>query len=376
MTSNRSAALVIAWLGLAGLASAMGIGRFAFTPALPLMQAADGLTLVQGGWLASVNYAGYLIGALLCIWLPSRPALWARVGLLLVAIVTLAMAAGDHFALWLLWRLLAGLASAFVLVGLSAWCLGQLAALNRSDLAGLIYAGVGVGVALAGLVGMGAGLYALASAWFWVSLGVLALLVWLIGRSRLAHELPDPVGKTSAVSAHFSADHWRLIVCYGIFGIGYILPATFLPAMARDQLGDPALFGWIWPVFGAAAALSTLLVARFAGHFPPRRIWALAAIVMTVGVALPVLSQGMASLMISALCVGGTFMVMTMAGMQEARTQGGARLIAAMTSSFAAGQIAGPLLVNLAHGSLVWPSLAGATLLLVSVVLLLFRATR
>src|SRR5690606_33581395 len=141
MTSNRTAGLMIAWLGLAGLASAMGIGRFAFTPALPLMQTTDGLTLVQGGWLASVNYAGYLVGALLCIWLPTRPAFWARAGLLVVALVTLAMTVGDHFSLWLLWRFVAGCASAFVLVGLSAWCLGRLTQLGQPQLAGLIYAG-------------------------------------------------------------------------------------------------------------------------------------------------------------------------------------------------------------------------------------------
>ena len=52
--------------------------------------------------------------------------------------------------------------------------------------------------------------------------------------------------------------------------------------------------------------------------------------------------------MLSASLVGGTFMVVTMAGIQEARRVAGAHarpLIAAMTSAFAVGQIAGPLLV-------------------------------
>ena len=55
------------WTGLIGLAVAMGIGRFAFTPLLPLMQHDAGVSLVQGGWLATANYAGYLIGASICI---------------------------------------------------------------------------------------------------------------------------------------------------------------------------------------------------------------------------------------------------------------------------------------------------------------------
>ena len=65
-----------AWaLGLAGLLSlavAMGIGRFAFTPLLPLMQE-EGLALADGGRLASSNYAGYLHGALSCVFANPNP---------------------------------------------------------------------------------------------------------------------------------------------------------------------------------------------------------------------------------------------------------------------------------------------------------------
>ena len=60
----------IAFTGLAALAVAMGIGRFAFTPVLPMMQGEGRLTLAQGGWLASANYVGYLAGALLAMFVP------------------------------------------------------------------------------------------------------------------------------------------------------------------------------------------------------------------------------------------------------------------------------------------------------------------
>ena len=53
------APVLIAIAGLVALATAMGIGRFAFTPLLPMMQE-HGLTVAQGGWLASANYVGYL----------------------------------------------------------------------------------------------------------------------------------------------------------------------------------------------------------------------------------------------------------------------------------------------------------------------------
>jgi Uncharacterised MFS-type transporter YbfB len=74
---------------------------------------------------------------------------------------------------------------------------------------------------------------------------------------------------------------------------------------------------------------------------------------MALGVCLPVFLSGLGGVMLAALCVGGTFMVNTMAGMQEARAVAGAdatRLTAAMTAAFALGQIAGPILVSYAVG--------------------------
>jgi predicted MFS family arabinose efflux permease len=120
--------------------------------------------------------------------------------------------------------------------------------------------------------------------------------------------------------------------------------------MARQAIADPVLFGWAWPAFGSAALASTLLAGWLSAHLSNRRIWALAHAVMAVGVATPVLLPGMAGIAISALCVGGTFMVATMTGMQEARAlapERASQLIAAMTTAFALGQILGPLLVSL-----------------------------
>jgi len=74
---------------------------------------------------------------------------------------------------------------------------------------------------------------------------------------------------------------------------------------------------------------------------------------MAVGVALPVVFPGITAIMLAALLVGGTLVVITMIGIQEARVAGGPqapKLIAAMTTAFAVGQIAGPISVSgLAH---------------------------
>src|SRR4051812_8651007 len=144
---ERHPASVPAWagalVGLAALAVAIGIGRFAFTPILPMMQQDFGLSVSEGGWLASANYLGYLIGGLSAIGMRIRPATAIRTGLLAIGLSTLAMGLEHRFVLWIALRTLAGIASAWVLVFVSAWALERLAVLGRSDLSGAVYAGVG-----------------------------------------------------------------------------------------------------------------------------------------------------------------------------------------------------------------------------------------
>src|SRR5258706_12897178 len=148
----------IALAGLAALAVAMGIGRFAFTPILPMMledavvsAAGGGLTVAGGGWLASANYLGYLAGALWAGAASVRAAVAIRAGLVAIALSTLAMALDAGFGAWALLRFAAGVASAWVLVHTSSWCLERLIPLGRPILAGVLFAGVGTGVALAGV---------------------------------------------------------------------------------------------------------------------------------------------------------------------------------------------------------------------------------
>jgi hypothetical protein len=151
------------------------------------------------------------------------------------------------------------------------------------------------------------------------------------------------------------------------------VPATFLPAMARQLASDPLVFGLTWPLFGLAAALSVAAVARWLAHWPRAKVWAVAQGTMALGTALPLATLSLWSLAASAVLVGGTFMVATMAGLQLAREQTPANptpLLARMTVAFAAGQIAGPLLVRVlgpgtwaGWDALAWANAAATVLL-------------
>jgi predicted MFS family arabinose efflux permease len=268
------------------------------------------------------------------------------VGLAVIGLSTLGMALRDGFLLWLVLRTVAGVASAWVLVFVSTWSLERLSALGRLALSGVVYAGVGAGIVLAGLAclaGMNSGASSSAA---WAVLGLASLAAAAVVWPAFGSETGAAGAVPPRAQSRRSGDFWRLVICYGAYGFGYIIPGTFLPVMAKEIVSDPLLFGWAWPVFGAAAVASTLLVARAAPRLTHRRAWAISHLVMAAGVVVPLLLPGLAGILVAALCVGGTFVVITQVGMQEARAIAGAgarTLIAAMTSAFALGQIVGPL---------------------------------
>lgn len=344
--ASRHAAWGVGLAGLLSLALAMGVGRFAFTPLLPLMVRAGQLDVGMGGWLAAANHAGYLLGALTAARLALAPQRLGLLGLAIMALGTAAMGLAGTGPLWLGLRFVAGVASAWVMVSTSAWCLARLAQLGWPAGAGVVYAGVGVGIACAGLL---CWQVPASPAALWLQLGIgslagLGVVAALVPRASL-----QGAAAVAAVEPHRGAGLPRgLVLCYGVLGFGYVVPATFLPALARSVVDDPAVFGAAWPVFGLAAALSTLWAALALHRVARRRVLAGSHLLMAVGCLLPVLHLSVSTVMVAALLVGGTFMVASLAGLQEAHALAAgrppARAMGRMTTAFAVGQLAGPAL--------------------------------
>ncbi|MBI3523968.1 MAG: YbfB/YjiJ family MFS transporter [Betaproteobacteria bacterium] len=373
-------ALAVTLTGLAGLATAMGIGRFAFTPLMPLMQERFGMTLAQGGLLASANYAGYLAGALLCFALNPAPRASARIGLCAVALFTGVMGVIDSWLAWMIFRFFAGVASAFVFVGISAYTLSVLAPEQRSSLSGWVYAGVGVGIGLAGLIALASAAAQGSPDSAWLVLGlVTALTAWAVWTPLSLAPVSTPA-QSAQVTFVYGVEAWQLIFSYGAIGYGYIIPATFLPAVARSLINDPTVFGWTWPLFGLSAALSTILTTKLFRRTAPRKVWTWSQLVMAIGVAVPAIHMSLWSILVSAVCVGSTIMVLTMGGMREAQRISGTsapRLMAVMTAAFATGQVLGPLTVSaatMANNATRIPSLIAAAMLLIGMLALLVKA--
>ncbi len=372
--------LRFAFSGMALLAISLGIGRFLLTPLLPIMQADAGLSLVGGGWLASVNNLGYLAGALLCtvVALPPRQAL--RWGLVAIALSTAGMGLAHGMLLWLVWRLIAGIAAAILVVHGIAWSMRHLQASGDPMLEALVFTGTGVGIVVSGLVVAGIQPWGVSSAASWIGFGlacaVVTALIW--------HTLDSPYPTATAhikaaMTVKPSGPTWTLIAAYGLIGFGYVIPATFLPVIAGERLHLPALREWFWPLYGAATIGLTLLLPRILRRIGNRLALAGTCLSMIVGIALILAWPSILGLTLATVLIGGVLMPIVMVVMREARLlapHDHTRLIAALTTAFGIGQILGPLTAaRLAawQGNFNLPLLLAALTLVVALGLALVR---
>ena len=378
-------AVRVALAGLIALAVAMGIGRFAFTPILPMMLHDGVVDLHAASWLASANYLGYLSGAVLCtlqprIWgrLPGLPAVNApsmtRIGLVATTVLTLAMALPAPLA-WPVLRFAAGIASALVFVYSSGWCLTQIAARGEAALGGLMFAGPGIGIVASGLLASAMVALQWPASAAWVVFAGLALVlsaaVWRVFRPGAIGVLPAAAttgsagpspspGSASAVDAaassvptHSRAEVATLAVAYGLAGFGYIVTATFLPVIARGALPNSAWLDLFWPIFGAGVILGALLATRVRVSGDLRLVLAAAYVIQAIGIGIGLLAPTTAGFAIGSFLLGLPFTAITYFAMQEVRRLRPAQLSSTtglVTATWSLGQTLGPPVVAVLLG--------------------------
>uniref|UniRef100_E1T4F3 Major facilitator superfamily MFS_1 n=1 Tax=Burkholderia sp. (strain CCGE1003) TaxID=640512 RepID=E1T4F3_BURSG len=363
------------------LAVALGVGRFAFTPLLPLMLHGGAfgqppIDIQHGGWLASFNYAGYFVGALTCAALRVEPARVVRAGLASTVLLTLAMGVTSQFWIWAVVRFVAGAVSAWTFVFASQWGLRRLAELGQPAWSGVIYTGPGVGIVGTGLLVSAAGGYGATAGWIGFGLisAVLAAVVWpafgsgttsaggTTGTTRAARaagptgptgptesprtgespgtagttkstgttaSLENPLSRTTiaatarpvsdSIPATHRADAFWLVALYGVPGFGYIITATFLPVIARHALPGSPWPDLFWPMFGAALMVGALLAARLPLHLDNRVLLAGSYVLQAVGIALGIVWPTAGGFSLGSILIGVPFTAITLFAMREAR---------------------------------------------------------
>ncbi|MGQ7818296.1 YbfB/YjiJ family MFS transporter [Metapseudomonas furukawaii] len=326
---------------------AMGVGRFALTPQLPHLIAEGQVGLTAAGLVAAANYLGYLVGALdaLNARTPRQARLRLSGGLWACVLLTLASVPAEGFWLHALLRFGLGVASAWVLVIVTGLSQRLAADTGRPRLGSLVFAGPALGVILTGLLALELNLRGQGSAALWLAFGVLALVLTLLVQPLLPSPVPSapPQGPARARPRAFHA----LLGAYGLVGLGYIIPATFLSQMAAARFHGQWQADLFWPAFGLAAALGVMLVSlRPQSGGGTRRTLVMALWLQALG-TLACTLPGLAGLTLGVILCGGPFLAGMQLVMQYAREldpAGHARNVGLLTAAFALGQLAGPLL--------------------------------
>ncbi|ESY86611.1 YbfB/YjiJ family MFS transporter [Mesorhizobium australicum] len=374
MTSPQSTALRYAFAGMIAMAVAMGIGRFVYTPILPGMMEELHLSPADAGWIASANYLGYLVGALVAAgsWAHRRERLLMLGALGASAVLAASMGLTDAMAAFVAIRFLAGLASAFVMVFMASIVFSHIAAVGRGDLQAWHFGGVGLGIAISAammavLVTEHAGW---AQGWLWsgaISACGFVAVGLLVNQGPLTN---GEVRREPALPKDRSL--MKVIVAYGLFGFGYVVTATFLVAIVRQAGGSRVFEAVVWMVAGLAGFPSVWLWQKIAARIGLYAAYALGCFVEVVGVTASVAAGGRIGPLLGGVLLGGTFIAITALGLQAARQQAPAsprRIFALMTASFGLGQIIGPIAAGLlaqASGDFFLASIVAAAVLVVS----------
>lgn len=322
------------------LAAAMGIGRFAYTPIMPLMTAQTALSPHTAGQLATANYTGYLAGAVAATVLPrlahSRTVLLTSLTVITVSLP--AMALTTTVPMWLALRTIAGLGSALAFV---VAVNGLLDVAPRH--AGWGLGGVGIGIASSAAL-----VLALPADWrlAWWSVGVLAALLSVPAWWTRPGPRPAAVGVTRP---GYGSRFWLLFGGYTLEGIGYIIAATFLVAAMAQHSPGP-IGGVAWLVVGLSVIPSAVVWDRVTARWSHPALLTVALLLQAAGIALACFGTTAAATL-GAVLFGGTFIGVSSLALAYGRRLGVPGAVAVLTAGYSAGQIVGPLMVGpLLHG--------------------------
>ncbi|WP_354570279.1 YbfB/YjiJ family MFS transporter [Glaciihabitans sp. UYNi722] len=347
-TTSASTGWGVALRTGAALAAAMGVGRFVFTPVLPLMEAQAHLAPASASAIATSNYLGYLVGAILGIVFPiisrSRNALRISAVALIISLAVMPLTV--DVATWVMIRGVAGIASAVIFMVAGNTILTKLAS-TKPHIVGWAYGGVGAGIAMSGiLVAVVSSVSDWRASW-WSAAALTALLLavgWFVGES-----VPRTgVTETTAESDQAIPSHRRsfiILACSYFFeGAGYIVAGTFLVA-AVSATGPAWLGGSVWTIVGAAALPSCAAWTWLSLHGSRPTLLTAALVLQAVGIALPSISGAAAPAIVSAVLFGATFVGITTLSLATGRHLRVPRAIAILTAGYGIGQVVGPLIV-------------------------------
>ncbi|KWV46494.1 hypothetical protein AS156_01505 [Bradyrhizobium macuxiense] len=315
--SSHQAAGGPVWLsaaaGLCASLVGLGLARFAYTPLIPALIAAKWFTPAEAVYLGAANLAGYLAGALIARDLGARiGSVWALRGTMVLAAITCFACAVPISFIWFFgFRFLAGASGGVIMVLAATAILPHTAPSKRGFVGGVIFAGVGLGVAASGTLVPLLLRQGLMQAWY--GLGMLSALLTLVSWRAWPTDVPAAQdGEEHHGKVHGNAHGARsplvlmLSLEYGLNALALVPHMVFLVDFVARGLGQGIAAGsHYWVLYGLGAVVGPLL----AGHLADRSGFAaalrVAFLIEAMAVALPAVSSSPAALILSSIVVGG-----------------------------------------------------------------------
>ena len=327
---------------IVALASAMGLGRFAYTQLLPPMVEQLHLSALAAAWIAAANFVGYLAGALVAAYLCARfnERRVALAGLLSLAL-TLALTASSGAVPWLVvTRFVAGVESAVIFVGVGILLFETM---ERAT-AMIAFGGIGIGIFFgAGLLTPIVSQGPWEHGWYAIALAALAstIVAW-----RLIPPFASRVATGIAITGGLSL---RLVdASYFLQGVGYIVFATFAVLYLTERGDSHAAASSAWLAVGAGATFGPWLSGIFAKSLGARAgliVFQVIEAVATVAFALGPLPASIVAAFVFGVCFPTNAPLSTLMYL-DLDPRDGARGLGWLTFVFSIGQIVGPLIAG------------------------------
>lgn len=334
--------------GICALIITVGLARFAYTPLLPIMNKEAGLSLLAGGWLATFNYIGYIIGALIAANLSDLALKYKIYKVCLVVSVasTAAMGMTTDLTMWALLRFISGATSVAGMLIASGLIMNWLMRKGMQQELGLHFTGLGLGIVVSGaaIILMTAHLN-WAEQWYWMA--TIALLffppAWLW--------MPQPVRapqdvKSDATSVKASPSWMKILIAfYFCTGFGYAIGATFIVAILGKFEFFAQIGSVVWIIVGAAAIPSSFIWDKIARSSSTITALIVANVLETLAIVVPRFTDDTLVNVLGAILFGSTFVgivSLTLALVGRHFPANPAKAMAKLTISYGIAQIIAP----------------------------------
>ncbi|MDY3204974.1 MAG: YbfB/YjiJ family MFS transporter [Arcobacter sp.] len=346
---NRNDNLSIIIGGIFAIITGVGVARFAFTSLIPSMLE-NYLDITFAGILASLNFAGYLTGSILSVFIKdiNQKVMLFRFGLVLAVLTTFVLAFSTNETYWIIARIIAGFAGAMGLVVGSAIVMTKLQIESKTKAMGIHFSGIGFSILTTDLLNR----YILSSggtwqdAWMYLAIFGAILSVYSIYILSFDKMVKQNVVKHKFDTSIFTVFVILLIMAYFTEGVGFVVQGTFLPDIINNLPGLAGYGNLTWTLVGLAGIPSCIIWMRLAHKYGSVNIIIIALLIQMVGILIPTFTSNIYLNLFSGVFYGGTFvglvaLFMNLGG--QLAKHNPVVLMGALTTSYGIGQVIAPL---------------------------------